>query len=542
MLWENEDSINLVDKLADTNDAPEDSETHALRNIVNITEQEIPLLEARLAQMISIRGRAKIVLSPWRRVPVEILLKVAQSVQNDAQPTDAKGTLWVMGRVCGRWREIVLGAPLLWTNVFVDLSPAPNYEKDLLVLRTWLTRSKELPLDVRVRTTKFPRAPSNQMVDDFLQVLVDHCQRWQGAHFNLGLISEHWSAFSRVKGQMPNLQQLHLDGYLGPGDAFQIAPQLHTVSIGHFRRLSSFTLPPEITDFTVDGFSLKGAGLQYLSQYPCLVELTINDSSSLRKNLGPLIITNANSNDQLSLTFPRLQKLSFTFNEWGRLDIKESLATKLVLPIRLQHVEVSKLSYLGELVAPLQCTFPSLTINHPYFFSQVAIPSVNEAVAVLRPLSLLTTLSLHGLHDLGDHLLLIRELTIPSYDSPPSFLPCLEDLTISIGDQQESWSFSTNFYDVQFHSSVIFDMLVSRWNVPPELVGAHRLGSFTYRMNLHEENIPVLKSEEMTRFDVLRQQGMRIEFDFVEFEGMPTSDDDDGIYENKRLKHFHTLF
>ncbi|THU89783.1 hypothetical protein K435DRAFT_282627 [Dendrothele bispora CBS 962.96] len=490
----------------------------------------------RREEAIHVRDRAKRALFPLRRVPAEIILEVTEYARDDEQATDANGILWVMGKVCGSWREIILGTPSLWTNVFVDLSSsASDYKKDLVVLRAWLDRSKDLPLNVRVRTTKrSPRAPSNQMVNEFLRVFVEHCKRWQSAHFNLGLVPEHWLALSQIKGQLPMLQRLHLDGYLGPHDTFQIAPMLQSVSLGHFQHLSSFDLPSEITHFTVDSFSLQCAGLQYLSRYSRLIELAVNDSSSFKT---PSIVARPDGNDQLLVTFPQLQKLHFTFKEWGRRDIKEVLATKLVLPTSLEHVEVSKLSYFGDLVARHQCSFSSLTINHPYYISpNIPVPSVKEVLTVLRPLSLLTTLSLHRLHDLGDYLVLIEELIIRNYESPPSFLPHLKHLTFSIGDDEDSWHFSTNFHDLEFHSSEVFDMLRSRWNVPAELIGPHRLESFVYTMNLHEEKVPALGSAEMTQFDVLRRQGMRVEFNFVEFEGKPTSEDDDGSYEIKRWR------
>ncbi|KAF8812070.1 hypothetical protein BYT27DRAFT_6431952 [Phlegmacium glaucopus] len=55
--------------------------------------------------------------------------------------------LWLTW-VCGHWREITLNDPLLWNDIwFEDL---PNFERSL----TWLERSANAPLDVRINDRK----------------------------------------------------------------------------------------------------------------------------------------------------------------------------------------------------------------------------------------------------------------------------------------------------------------------------------------------------------------------------------------------------
>ncbi|KAF9019014.1 hypothetical protein BDZ89DRAFT_932441, partial [Hymenopellis radicata] len=62
-------------------------------------------------------------ISPIRVLPQELLTTIFYYASFDVTDSlDCKsGSPWVLGRVCGLWRDILLSTPLLWSTVVLDL-------------------------------------------------------------------------------------------------------------------------------------------------------------------------------------------------------------------------------------------------------------------------------------------------------------------------------------------------------------------------------------------------------------------------------------
>ncbi|KAK7472299.1 hypothetical protein VKT23_000419 [Stygiomarasmius scandens] len=522
----------LLQRLGSTNVLPGPVETQTLRKIRDIAKEDMNILEVCLAEIqvlekqvrekyekvVYIRDCTTKGLSSSRWLPPEVVLEVAEHCIDHTRPTDTTGALWVMGQVCTMWRKAVLGAPWLWTDVFVDLSSASDSEKDPVILETWLERSRELALNVRVRTVKSPQqdVPSNEVVNRIVGVLAGHSERWYRAHFNLELTFFHWARFSRIEGKIPKLQMLQLDGYCGVTDAFQYAPELWSVSLGFHSSFELFKLPwseEKITHLTIDALSLERAGLSHLERFPHLIELTINESDSIKSlDLPPF-------RSELSLrriNLLRLKRLGLSFSTYR--DLKDAIIKRLILPPTLEHARIHNLAFLKGMMPLSHCRISSLTIDDPYIFSLGIPQSVKDVIATLRSFPHLAALSINGLHDHGDSMVLVEELTIIQHDSATHFLPRLKTLQLSVGDGVDAYPEDVCYLlEFETRSTPIFNMLNSRWHFPSGTDGVDRLEHFRYAMNIHEDRVPAPDADVMTVFDVLREQGMGVEIEFRKF-------------------------
>ncbi|KAJ7609140.1 hypothetical protein FB45DRAFT_1010718, partial [Roridomyces roridus] len=133
-------SLQLHQKLAETNEPPEDAELAGLRARASTTstflsalEEGIAELEDRLKQLHSERAALKAlqeeystILSPIRRVPPEILAEIFSWTlprPDEGFALAGKKTRhspWILGHICSRWRAIALSIHSLWSLIHVD--------------------------------------------------------------------------------------------------------------------------------------------------------------------------------------------------------------------------------------------------------------------------------------------------------------------------------------------------------------------------------------------------------------------------------------
>ncbi|KAJ7695724.1 hypothetical protein B0H17DRAFT_1055382 [Mycena rosella] len=93
-------------------------------------------------------------ISPWRRLPVEIMSEIFLSTLVDTGyeeidaywDDDREGTLLVC-KICKTWREIAISTPALWNVLSLSLHSAP---RPLDWISTWLERSRSFPVYLQV--------------------------------------------------------------------------------------------------------------------------------------------------------------------------------------------------------------------------------------------------------------------------------------------------------------------------------------------------------------------------------------------------------
>ncbi|KAJ7269763.1 hypothetical protein C8J57DRAFT_1323259 [Mycena rebaudengoi] len=165
-------------------------------------------------------------LSFLRRLPMELLsLIFSFCTLHD------KETVWTLSQVCNRWREVLITQPLFWVDVAVDLDRLhTDVDADSeFRLRTQLQRSGQLPLNISL----FLAEPYGERENTFVQILLEHCSRWETA--TVEGPEDLFSGLACIRGRLPLLKKLKIE--VGGGDIparldmFEIAPNLQQVSV-----------------------------------------------------------------------------------------------------------------------------------------------------------------------------------------------------------------------------------------------------------------------------------------------------------------------
>ncbi|KAK0433693.1 hypothetical protein EV421DRAFT_1376901 [Armillaria borealis] len=87
----------------------------------------------------------------------------------------AEGPLWVLGRVCRFWREMLHTSPASWAQHMVMTMPSPKYA--LEISRTYLGRTDVHPLTLLFTSGDGEVPPGEE--DETLKFLVESCHRWK---------------------------------------------------------------------------------------------------------------------------------------------------------------------------------------------------------------------------------------------------------------------------------------------------------------------------------------------------------------------------
>lgn len=91
-----------------------------------------------------------------------------------------------IGAVCQTWRRFAWSLPRLWTHV--QLIRDIIQEKDIPVLRQWLTRSRQLPLSllivVRYQPSYVEFHGTSYEYDELASVVTKHSHRWRDFHLS----------------------------------------------------------------------------------------------------------------------------------------------------------------------------------------------------------------------------------------------------------------------------------------------------------------------------------------------------------------------
>ena len=108
--------------------------------------------QRRLIQFyIKLRGA---IFAPIRQLPTKILLEIFLIASPSVSITATAGTPWKLGYVCGRWRDIVLSSPNLWSCISLGF-PDEQISKCRGVqacnlLKLCLAHSGQHPLSIRL--------------------------------------------------------------------------------------------------------------------------------------------------------------------------------------------------------------------------------------------------------------------------------------------------------------------------------------------------------------------------------------------------------
>jgi len=137
----------------------------------------------------------------------------------------------LLSQICPKWRETALATPRLWNRLFLQITPNATAVLTELV-QTWLTRSSGCPLKAYVFWEEPPVSISHPVLD----LLADHCERWQTMFFYMPYIA--FKGLTRIRKRLPLLRELSIgtqddeppsSEHIGKIDVFSHAPRLRSL-------------------------------------------------------------------------------------------------------------------------------------------------------------------------------------------------------------------------------------------------------------------------------------------------------------------------
>ncbi|KAJ7037908.1 hypothetical protein C8F04DRAFT_1393271 [Mycena alexandri] len=202
----------------------------------------------------------------------------------------------LLTQICHPWREIALATPVLWRAISLSFdrdSPfelqVSSFEHQVEISDSWLSRSRSLPLSIRVDAPTITLSP-------FFARIIPHRQRWEYLHMH-GVATFELVA---IDGPMPLLRCLDLSLALAPHDlvvVFKDTPLLNTALLNSHAAM--LTLPwAQLTSLTLNTVSARAC-------FPIL------RSASNLVHCDLFVARNYVETQTPSVTLPRLTSLVF---------------------------------------------------------------------------------------------------------------------------------------------------------------------------------------------------------------------------------------
>ncbi|KAJ6595108.1 hypothetical protein DFH09DRAFT_1357841 [Mycena vulgaris] len=305
-----------------SNDVPLDAEVNTLQKLVadgqdrvHALNAQIDNLRATLAQLVQERTEIldvvrdhKVILSPVRRVPPELLCEIFVLLSPHTRRIGAeqiKQPPWYLGQICRLWRDAALSYPLLWTGIEIRFpdglwsKPGEIYPSSMI--ETQLLRSAQAPLEV---TLDFDFDPD----PDLLHSLCLHSDRWRTLYLSVAGLRPNAALglLPLSQGRLSLLESLELTFYhdaqeelLTPSYVFATALNLRKVILTDPRLLRGS--PPLIIPWR--------RITHYRGTYTTRRQLEILRDAPGLLQCGLGFVNHDASGDEQSVTLPVLRRL-----------------------------------------------------------------------------------------------------------------------------------------------------------------------------------------------------------------------------------------
>ncbi|KAL0057968.1 hypothetical protein AAF712_015377 [Marasmius tenuissimus] len=125
------------------------------------------------------------------RLPPEVLAEIFTFCPREDSTFEPCSTIWALGQVCSRWRQVSVDTPVIWTSICMDMEALLEepYIPATSVLSTILERTRDRLLDIRL--IFHPEFGEAQHLFD---LLCDESERW--ATFRVRLPGDSHTSFS----------------------------------------------------------------------------------------------------------------------------------------------------------------------------------------------------------------------------------------------------------------------------------------------------------------------------------------------------------
>ncbi|KAF9049327.1 hypothetical protein BDZ89DRAFT_978266 [Hymenopellis radicata] len=186
-------------------------------------ELEITRVSTLLQHLVSQRDDTRTcinshlaILTPIRRLPVEILQEIFGHCLPAKQSCAASQAPLVLTRVCVLWRQVAIGTPRLWDTLVMRLPSRPSFIGDDTVVSTrsrlrlmalWLERSKAVPFTLLLSV---PHTIAS-VVEEFLPLFHAHLHRFRDLRLWLPICwLKHVLPLITIGTTWPVLEQLEV--------------------------------------------------------------------------------------------------------------------------------------------------------------------------------------------------------------------------------------------------------------------------------------------------------------------------------------------
>ncbi|KAJ7649759.1 hypothetical protein FB45DRAFT_1075413 [Roridomyces roridus] len=191
-----------------SNGVPSNSQHMIISESIRRAKQDLLRVEAEIATLKAQRAELKRfisvhtgMVSAMRRFPNEILAEIfSRCVDPDAAFDPLGNEVWILARVCQRWRAVASDTPELWRN-FVLKGTGGNLT---LSLKIQLDRARSAPLSICFW------APWTL---DVMDIFLDVPAQWVDVQLSHTAVSNR---FLSQDSHFPRLRRLEITGYWSP--------------------------------------------------------------------------------------------------------------------------------------------------------------------------------------------------------------------------------------------------------------------------------------------------------------------------------------
>ncbi|KAJ8095188.1 hypothetical protein PM082_010410 [Marasmius tenuissimus] len=409
------------------------------------------LLENKRNGLKKTMEKCRSLLSPVHRLPAEVLAIIFSFCRqtNDLVRPSCRPTALQVVQVCGRWREIGLETPSLWSSIHIALKHWKDKAGSLTVLtKLFMERSKKSPLDLALEFYADGVAESDTSEYSLLPVIAAlsrNCVRWRSITLRIPKpFTQQKLFFNGVHGQtLPSLQELRLIGTgksnTGNGfpdklpGLFTHCPSLHTLDINYRFTNNRLALPRhQIKTLSIQRSHTRRA-ISSVALHPHLQNLALSRVGGDRDNQPYSGHVVSDTVKTLSALFEAQRDVA-TLSHMT-LPALTSLTMEAV-PEKLSLWKVWDDSTISDLLARSRCPLITLSIKW--------IPiSDHQFISLLEQIPTLTSLRIEEMSGATTHRIVtrtfLRRLVVDhedaSFQSGGTFLPSLTDLTMVVRAQ-----------------------------------------------------------------------------------------------------------
>ncbi|KAK0190388.1 hypothetical protein F5146DRAFT_1044046 [Armillaria mellea] len=329
-----------------------------LQSDLDLLRSAVASVESRLSRLMSLKTDYETILSPIRRIPLEItmeILRYAWKHNGSGPPTSGRRLYgfnvfairegpWHLGQVCSSWRNVIETlCPELWANMSIEMphrcEAFLKADAAIEVLRIILERSRNHPLDFHLEyNVPYPMEESGiaKAMERCFYMMVAHSKRWRAVEMTLD--PDILPQLSLIRGKIDGLRDAYIycpddDADVGCENisAFEVAPKLERLVLRGMHPNADIRFPTANLISFLDarpfgGDRLTPEYLDVVKSAPKLRSFSYNDYYEFGQISTPMIfprvtsrsvkeISTASSCFIRSLLLPSLEKFTLT-TEW----------------------------------------------------------------------------------------------------------------------------------------------------------------------------------------------------------------------------------